>query len=57
MVVVVVMPNTAVNVNERRKRKVKNGMRRSTKSRRRRKSEGRRMNQPKRKTVTNLKSP
>jgi len=46
-VLVVTIPKTAVNINERRKRRATNGVRKMVKRRRRTKSEGRRMNQPK----------
>jgi hypothetical protein len=49
MEVVVTIPNTAVNMNEMRKRRPKNGRRKPMNSERKRKSNGRRKNQPRRK--------
>jgi hypothetical protein len=45
------MSKTAVNMNETRKKRVKNGMRRIIKKERRMKSNGRRMYQPKRESL------
>ena len=44
---VVTIPNTAVKMNESRKKRAKNGMIKIKKRREKRKSDGRRMNQPK----------
>ena len=49
---VVTIPNTAVKMNERRKKRVKNGMSKITNRVKKRNSDGRRMNQPKRKLMT-----
>jgi len=48
-VLVVTIPNTAVKMNETRKRRVTNGVRKRVKRKRKTKSEGSTMNQPKRK--------
>jgi len=48
-VLVVTIPKTAVNINETRKRRATNGVRKTVKRKRRTKREGSRMNQPKRK--------
>ena len=52
MEAVVTMPNMAVKINERRKKRAKNGTSKITNRVKKRNSDGRRMNQPKRK-VTN----
>jgi hypothetical protein len=51
------MPNTAVNMNEMRKKRVKNGMRTMIKSERKMKSNGRRRYQAKRKSVKTSENP
>ena len=48
---VVTIPNTAVKINERRKKRIKNGMSRITNRVRERNSDGRRKNQPKMKST------
>jgi hypothetical protein len=45
------MPKTAVNMNETKKKRVKNGMRTMIKTKRKMKSDRRRMYQPKRKPI------
>jgi hypothetical protein len=51
------MAKTAVNMNETRKKRVKNGMRTMMKTERKMKSNGRRMYQPKRKKKNPLVTP
>ena len=53
MEVVVTIPKTAVNINNMRKRMLRNGMKKMVKRKRKRKRAGRRMYQPKRKIVKN----